>query len=327
MKTRIALAVIVLILFSCKKESANKSAKDTGLPKKTYEVGFKVSGFTESTKPLSTKAVNTVTTGQLKDKIKYLHYFIFSVYIDDLDNIFYTEVSTGKQLATDPDFGTINQTLEAGHYAIYFIGTQAPGHYKFVFKTAVSPIPIFYYDDGSVYETFHKALQLDISGPSTQAVELKRTVAEISVKITDPLPASANAIRLSFGDAPRGLDMNSGTGEYRAHGEWDLRDTAKVSFPVKATDIGQSGFTVDKFVWQYQYYGIVVDCLNVDGKVIATKTLPKNYFGDFTQLLNNTHYIYTGELFGNTSNFSVSLDDQWNAPVNVPFRFYPMKKN
>jgi hypothetical protein len=324
MKKKITLlAAVVLLLFACKKESGTKPAKEGGISKKTYEVGFNLSDFSESATSLSTNAVNSVSTAALKGKIKYLYYFVFT---QDVNGT-YTEVSKVTQIATDKDFGTIKDTLEIGHYAVYFIGTQAPGHYEFVYKTAVAPDPIFYYDDRSVYETFHKALQLDISGSSTQAVKLKRVVAEISVKIIDPLPANAKTIRLSFGDYPQGLDMKSGVGEGRPHRDLDPRDTAKVSFPVKTTDIGKSGFTVDKFVWQSWYYGIVVDGLDASGKVIATKTLPKNIFDTFTELLNNTHYTYTGILFGNTSNFSVSLDDKWNTPVNVPFSFYPGKKS
>jgi hypothetical protein len=267
--------------------------------------------------------VNAATTTALKDKIKYLYYFIFT----QDENGAYTEVSKGSQKSTDKNFGTVKDTLEVGHYAVYFVGAQAPGHYELIFKDAVKPDPFFIYDDGSVYETFHKAFQLDVTANATQAVVLKRVVAEISVKINDPLPANAKTIRLSFGDYPKRLDLNTGVGELRAHNEEDFRDTAKVSFPIKSTDIGKSGFTVDKFVWQSSYFGIVVDCLDANGKVIASKTLPKNISDVYTQLLNNTHYTFAGLLFSNPENFNVTIDDKWNTPVNVPFKVLPGKNN
>lgn len=325
MKNKITLlAAMVMLLFACKKESGTKPPTNAATPKKSYAIGFNVSGFSESSTSLTTNAVNAKTTAALKDQIKFLYYFIFT----RDENGTYTEVSKGVQKAADANFGTIKDTLEAGHYSVYFVGTQAPGHYEFKFETsAIYADPIFYYDDKSVYETFHNAMQLDVSGTSTQAIVLKRVVAEISVKVTDPLPANAKTLRLSFGDYPQGLDLNMGVGEARPHSQFEFRDTAKVSFPISVANVGKAGFTVDKYVWQSAYFGIVVDCLDASGKVIATKTLPKNLVDIYTQLLNNTHYTYSGVLFGNTNSFSVSLDDKWNTPVNSTFTLVPVKKN
>ena len=326
MKNKITLlSIALLFLFACKKESGTKPVKDAAAPKKSYAVGFNVSGFTESTTSLSTNAVGAKTTAALKNQIKFLYYYVFSHGI----NGEYIEVTNGVQKSTDSNFGTIKDTLKTGHYTVFIIGTQAPGHYEFRFKSsALYEDPIFYYDDKSVYETFLKAIEFDVNGTSTQAVELKRVVTELTVKITDPLPANAKTLRLSFEDYSEGLDPNLGVGEAHPHNQNEPWPTAQVSFPISATDIGKSGFTIDKYLWEYRYPNIVIDCLDAAGKIIATKSLPKNYFDFAVQLLNNTHYTYSGALFNNnTANFNVSLDDKWNTPVNSTFSLAPVKKN
>lgn len=326
MKNKLTLlTAVVILLFACKKESGIKTGTDAKAPKKSYAVGFNVSGFTESTTSLSTNAVRSKTTAALKDQIKFLYYYIFT----RDENGTYTEVSSGVQKSTDSNLGAIKDTLQAGHYTVFFIGAQAPGHYEFKFKSsALYADPIFYYDDKSVYETFLKAMEFDVNGTLTQAVELKRVVTELSVKITDALPANAKTLRLSFEDYSVGLDPNLGVGEAHQHNQDENWPTAMVSFPISSTDIGKSGFTVDKFLWEYRYPNIVIDCLDATGKVIATKSLPKNYFDFAVQLLNNTHYTYSGALFNNNmANFNISIDDKWNTPVNGTFSLVPVKKN
>ncbi|MEN0055313.1 MAG: hypothetical protein AAGC65_16680 [Mucilaginibacter sp.] len=326
MKNKITLlTAMVMLLFACKKESGVKTTTDAKTPKKSYAVGFNVSGFTESSTSLSTNAVATKTTAALKDQIKFLYYYIFT---QDVNGV-YTEVSRRVQKSTDSNFGSIKDTLEAGHYSVYIVGTQAPGHYEFEYKSsALYEDQIFYYDDKSVYETFYKTMPLDVNGTSTQAVELKRVVSELTVKITDPLPANAKTLRLSFEDYSGGLDLNQGVGEAHPHFQWDPWPTATVSFPIKSTDIGKSGFTVDRYLWQYGYPNVIIDCLDAAGKVIATKSLPKNYINIYVRFLNNTHYTYSGALFNdNVTNFNVTLDDKWNTPVTGTFSLVPVKKN
>jgi hypothetical protein len=307
---------MVLFLFACKKESrTTPTIKGAETSKQKYQIGFDVSGFTETTTPLSTKAVNAVGTAALSDHILYLYYFVYK--LDE--NGAYTQASHAMQTSADPHFGTIKDTLEKGQYAVYFVGARGPGHVDFEFiSSQIHPDPVFLYDDKSVHDTFLKSITLDVGGPTTQSVELKRVVAELSVRITDRLPANAKTLRLSFGDYPQGLDINTGQARLRGHDQ-DFRDTLKVSFPIPAVNIGVKGFTVNRFVWQSLYFGIIVDCLDASGNVIATKTLPKNVSNIYTQLLNNTHYTFSGALFSPDAGFTVSADGEWNAPVNTPF--------
>jgi hypothetical protein len=317
MKNKLMLpAIMVLFLFACKKESnTTPVVKETETAKQKYPVDFSLSSFTESSTPLSTKDVNSLSSAALKDQILYLYYFVYK--LDE--NSAYSQVSHAVQTSSDPNFGTLKDTLEKGQYAVYFIGTRGPGYMNFLYiSSSVRTDPIFFYSDKHVHDTFLKGITLNVGGPTTQAVELSRVASELTVKITDRLPANAKTIKLMVADFPGGLDITSGKGQERGH-EQDGRDTLKTSFAIPNGNIGNKGFTVSQFVWASHYNLLQVDCLDATGKVIATKKLPKNTLNAYTMILPNTHYTFSGALFSPETGFTVSADGEWNAPVNTPF--------
>jgi hypothetical protein len=47
----------------------------------------------------------------------------------------------------------------------------------------------------------------------------------------------------------------------------------------------------------------------IDHKVMPAVDVPER----------NTNYIFSGAFFTKTAQFTVTVDNKWNAPVNIPF--------
>jgi hypothetical protein len=316
MKMYLILIAVAVIFFSCKKENAGTIVNDKPAVAKTlYPVGFNFSVFEATGVKISQTATNSLSTLALKDQIKYLHYFVYSGSIDP--RIELVPVKQKTQKSTDANFGNITDSLPAGQYSIFFVGAQAPGDVSMErkFTTDLYGHPIFYYNNSSIYDTFNKRVDLVISAPVNQPVVLTRVTTKITIKFTDIMPSNAAKIKVSFEDFPLGADLLYNTGDHHAH--WELGEvypTATFSFPVNSSDKGKTGFTLSTLVWPH-YLTINIDCFGLNGELIAHKKLTKI----IPDILANTNYIFSGKLFDQNSHFSVNINDEWNAPVNIPF--------
>jgi hypothetical protein len=311
MKKYLILIATAIIFFSCKKENAGKIVNDNpALSKTLYPVGFNFSVL--QTNGVKTNSLNTLA---LKDQIKYLHYFVYSGPTDPRLEL--VPVKQKTQKSTDQNFGYVTDSLPAGQYSIFLVGAQAPGDVSMErkFTTDLYGHPIFYYNNSSIYDTFNKRLDLVISAPVNQSVELTRVTTQITIKFTDIMPSNADKVKVSFEDFPLGADLLFNAGNNHAH--WELGEvypTATFSFPVNSSDKGKTGFTLSTLVWPH-YLTINIDCFGLNGELIAHKKLTKI----FPQIKANTNYIFSGELFSQQSNFSVTINNEWNTPVNIPF--------
>ncbi|MFA6087089.1 hypothetical protein [Mucilaginibacter sp.] len=309
-KYLLLIMTVAIIFFSCKKENADKIVTDNPTLSKTlYPVVFNFS-------VLQTNGVktNSLSTLALKDQIKYLHYFVFSGPFEPINELKPFKQKTQK--STDQNFGNITDSLPAGQYSIFFVGAQALGNVSMERKIATDlyGVPIFYYNNSSIYDTFNKRLDLIVSAPVNQAVELTRITTKITIKLTDQMPANAATIKVSFEDFPVGADLLLNIGNHRPHSDIDPYPTATFSFPVNDDDKGKTGFTLSTLVWPHFYPTISIDCIGLNGELIAHKELSRA----IPQLNANTNYIFSGKLFSQSA-FSITINDEWNAPVNVPF--------
>jgi hypothetical protein len=314
MKKYLILIATAIIFFSCKKENTGTMVSDSpALSKTLYPVAFNFSAF-EST---GTKtATNALSTTALKDQIKYLRYFVFSGSIDP--RIELVPVKRKTQKSTDPNFGNITDSLPPGQYSIFFVGAQAPGDVSMErkFTTDSYGHPIFYYNNSSIYDTFNKQVDLVVSAPVNQSVVLTRVTTKITIKFTDIMPANATTVKVSFENFPLGADLLSNSGDPHAHWEiGELYPTKSFSFPVNSSDKGKAGFTLSTLVWPFFYPTINIDCFGLNGELIAHKELSRV----IPELHANTNYIFSGKLFDQNSHFTITINDQWNTPVNVPF--------
>jgi hypothetical protein len=320
MKKYLILMATAIILFSCKKENAGTIANNNPALSKSetlYPVGFNYSLFEVT----GIKTVtNSLNTSALKDQIKYLRYFVYSG--STYPRIELVPVKQKTQKSTDPNFGKITDSLPAGEYSIFFVGAQAPGHVitERKYTNDISGHPIFYYNNSSIYDTFNKHVNLVISAPVNRSVVLARVTTNITIKFTDIMPSNATTVKVSFANFPLGADLLKNAGD--PHAQWELGElypTKTFSFPVNSSDKSKTGFTLSTLVWPFFYPTISIDCFGLNGELIAHKELSKV----IPELHANTNYIFSGELFDDKSHFTVTVNDQWNPPVDVPFSLPP----
>ncbi|NCD67808.1 hypothetical protein [Mucilaginibacter agri] len=304
MKSRfLLLAIIGTAFVSCKK--ADVEEPNVVALKKLYSIGFTVWNFSDTTSVVGATSVSKSPSSSLQNQLDYLQYYVFTKEA----NGNYVLVKQKIQKSTDANFGIVSDSLPANHYYIYFVGCQAPGHMEMRTKANNINVPIFYYDNNAIYDTFYASSEVTLNGMVTEAVLLNRVVAKVQVKITDILPQEASAVRLIFADYPLGLDLTTGIGEIRAETETTNRVSKNFQVPIVNADKINTGFTFGAIVWAYDYPLITLSCIDVSGKTIAVKSIPKNRFGLYTRLEDNMQYNYTGSLF-DTPGYTVFASNQ-----------------
>jgi hypothetical protein len=317
MKKYLTLMAIAIIFLSCKKENAGTSVNDKpALSKTLYPIAFNLSAFETSKINKSKTVTNSISTTAIKDQIQFLHYFVFTGPLQPS-----AKLVSFKQIiqeSSEASFGTILDSLPAGQYSIFFVGTQGPrGNVKLE-----QGAPIFY-PNGIIDDTFNKQVNLTITDEVKQSVVLTRITAMITFKFTDIMPVNADRIYVSFENFPPGADLLTNRGRLHASGEDDLYPTELFGFSVNNTDWGKAGFTLSLFVWPYQYSTIYIDCIARNDKLIAHKEVLRI----IPEFLANKNYILSGKLFDQKANFNVTINDKWNPPVNVPFNYHHKRNN
>jgi hypothetical protein len=311
MKKYLILIATAIIFFSCKKENAGTIVNNNPVLSKTlYPVEFNYS-LSNATGTTSKTATNSLSTTALKDQIKYLRYFVYSGPLN-LSILKYVKQKTQKP--TDTNFGFITDSLPAGQYSIFFVGAQAPGDFSNERKAGanVYGLPVFYYNNSKIYDTFIKTVELTITDKVNQSVVLTRITSMITFKLNDIMPANAATVKVSFEDFPLGIDLVFNQG--KSHAEGEPYPTATFSFPVKDTDKGKTGFTLSTLVWPYNWPSLNIDCIGLNGELLAHRELTRA----IPLISENANYIFSGKLFDQQANFPITIDDQWNPPVNLP---------
>jgi hypothetical protein len=305
MKKYLTLMAMAIIFLSCKKENASNSVNNNpALSKTLYPVSFNLSTFESTEINKATTVTNSISTMALKDHIKYLHYAVFSAPSSPGNELVFLKQIV--QNSTQLSFGTILDSLPAGKYSIFFVGAQHHGSISM--KDGAPVFPSFYVDD-----TFNKRVDLTITDQVKQSVVLNRISTMITFTFTDIMPANADRIDVSFEDFPTDADLLTNEGHLHPS------DTSYLSrlffFFVNDTDKGKTGFTLSTFVWPYQYPSITIDCIGLNDQLISRKKL-SNILPKF---LANKNYIFSGKLLEQQTDFSITIRDKWNTPVNVPF--------
>jgi hypothetical protein len=319
MKKQLIMAIgLIIAVCSCKKESApgKQNHVDPGQHVKSYAVGFNLSGFTKETKGIS--AGKLQTNAVLKDVIKYLSYYVYNGSKDSLKS-----VKSIKQQSTDSNFGVITDSLAAGHYTIFFVGSTSADYYitnSFVDVVQGTYHPALgYKNDTNFGDTFVQKLEVDVTAATTQNVVLKRAVSLITVKLLDVLPASINKVVVTIGNGVPNYDLvTGGAADNGTHGlGWSDRVQ---TFTVQNSDKGKSNVEFCTYVWPFSsYLNPQVSAYNSSNVAIGNKPLTEDAV---VQVDVNTQYIYSGYLFQNApSNFNITVDAQWNAPKTNPFYF------
>ncbi|MBL4678131.1 MAG: hypothetical protein JKY70_18280 [Mucilaginibacter sp.] len=319
MKKTFYTLMAVIALCGCSKEST-KVILPIKSTKLAQSVSFSVSDFGLTTGNLRSNSV-TRTDG-LKDQIKYLQFAVDewqdSGYGLNTDLYRYQE-----HLNSENNFGMLRDSLQDGRYYICFVGGDVLG------KIQVETIPntgselarTTYYLDYKLLtpNIYRAAIDTTVSGkPIDKPIVMKRMVGQVTIHLNDAIPNNAAKLMLTYSDYPPTLDLINGLGLDRGRQD-EFYPDAVFEFPVTSAHIGKTGMEITSFVFPYRYPQITLSCLDPEGKVIATKVLPKNEYDFYTTVAANTQYKFSGNLFGQSASFNVSVDTKWNTPVNTTF--------
>lgn len=203
-----------LIAVSCKKETKSDNGEE---PKQMYAVQFDVNDFGQSMVDFEGRKIADgnapVSRDTLQKYIKFLYYVIYKNGDDAVKRII--------QSASDPNFGTIRDSLPQGRYTLSVVGTtdsvRAIDHdpydpYEEMWQNAIS----FGYNS----DAFYKRLIINVDGELREKVSLSRILAMISINIKDKMPYSAATMTIklqaypedpwNYVGIPRYLNMPTG---------------------------------------------------------------------------------------------------------------------
>lgn len=206
--------LMIMMLFSCKKEHSNTQPLSTD--KHKYAVTFNVNTFTQqvvsSNGKLTTNKLSVNTTP---------NWAVF-------DSVYYTVFDSTKKIIKHKSFsgstfnsGSIADSLIKGNYtiAIYaggvgFIPNINTGIVGFT--GAYYGRPEYSGDDINPTnfwkDTFGKTFNLAVTGPvANQSVTLERIVGRVDIKFTDNMPNNATSIGITYlNREPAMYNMNTG---------------------------------------------------------------------------------------------------------------------
>ncbi|MXV52611.1 hypothetical protein GS399_16680 [Pedobacter sp. HMF7647] len=297
-------ACMVIAAASCKKDGQT-AKQEPQKSTKLYPLTFRVGQFSTDIKPFGT------TVSDLKDQIKYLHYFVYFPNYEQ-DGPF---IHTIDQVADSTEnFGTIKDSLAAGEYYIGFAGGNT------------SKFKNYYIGEGSGSEarpgltqnipfcdSFGYLYHVTITGEQvTKDIVMQRMVAKITVKVTDALPANVAKFVLTKHNSSPLVDMTGLNGIYLHVGEWPDQT---VSYQVKPADIGKKNFSLHSYVYSNPQ-SFTLDCYDTNGKLITSRELLPPY-----AIERNKQYNFSGKLFESNSSFQISVDDQWTGSESIPFAY------
>ncbi|NCD67996.1 hypothetical protein [Mucilaginibacter agri] len=320
MKKYILLPLLAVCLYACKKTGTDSPGQpEKSGSKQINALTFKVSGFTVSDQ-LITNGINKKTLAT-SDQVKFLHYLVYKGKINDVDvgEKPYHEII---QSSTDADFGSFKDSIPNGNYQILVLGTQTLGTITADYRDATGSQgrvdPLWTFNTPLKECTFYARLDTTIVGPISKNIVLNRVVGKVTINVNDPIPSNASKMVLNIENYPPGFSLFDGTGREHGH-ETDPYASAVFTFPLTTSDIGKQNYQVSAVVWPFYYWGIILECLDKNGNVLATKTMPKTLYDIYTPIKANTQYFYSGSLFGNSGAFNVSVNGDWDSSVNTPF--------
>jgi hypothetical protein len=297
------ISVICLSIISCKKDNVKESQHDL----KPYTVRFNVNGFSQNSGVYKSSAlkVNSVSADSLKTAINVLYYLVYK------NNNRYRSI---VQHASDPNFGTITDSFDAGE------GSE-PNNYKVVIiagktnlthlYTVNNPTPDFdefkYVSNGLTTffdDTFYKSISFT-TPDSVYNFTLDRSVAQLQVKLKDAVPINAKQISLTFKDY-QSIYASNGLPKF----DTDVQRT--VTMNVTPGTIGTVLSTI--LLNTLNPFSVEIKCSDAANNVIAVKTV-----SGVTCRANETT-VLTGNLFGSGgTNFNVTYNPAWGAPIVKPF--------
>jgi hypothetical protein len=205
-------------------------------------------------------------------------------------------VQTLHQVSTDADFGTPAPTLAYGEHRIYFVVSR--GGSPVINGTVISW--------GSIRDTFWKAMSVTVGGASASAysVALDRVVTKLKITATDAVPDGTATVVVMPGKWYAGLDYMTGQPA-------DMRDSEEMSVAVPDSYVGTTGMAVSFFGFSSATEWttpLTVSARDADNDIIGLVNVAAAPF------MANRATEFSGSLFSTSGTFTITLNDEWDAP-------------
>jgi len=286
------LLLLLIVLFSCKKDKGSGITNN-----KKYLVSFNLDGFKQQILGSNSSRLNTNSVVSDTGSIKAM-----------FDSIGYVVYDSGGKLIHFKTFSTkgftnsITDSLPSATYKIAFYAFQA-GLITNTYQGLIS------YPSNIWKDTYAKTVAVTVTSNNlNQTITLERIVADIQFIIKDPIPA--DAIRFD-------LALSQEWGSYSIFYSVPYTPaSSSYSITIPASARGQSNFKIDHLTlgsttpisFTLDYIGLHT-YLHREAKNVSVQ--------------KNQQTIYTGNLFGGTSNnngFQASVNQVWNpTPTVVSF--------
>ncbi|SHM17693.1 hypothetical protein [Mucilaginibacter sp. OK098] len=324
------LILVCIMLVSCKKDHS----KDHGTSTTTHKVAFNV-GFSKSTGAFET---SNLKTNGLKENAadtaltNHADVLYFAVYDSNGGNI-----TTVKQLSTDPGFGSYTDNLASG---TYFLVVAAGGNNLIVSgdKAKYVDVPRKLSTDVLAYgfdedinngylswhpftdDTFYKKITLNVTNTDiNQSISLDRITSKLVVNIEDALPANAKTMYVLTNPSDK-FYIGSGTGSIS-------EGNNEIISPVSAAQIGTTNFKLAQLFLTSAPFSVNVYCSSLPPpppytnipNIIANKNI-SNVTGQPNKVTLLSGSLFGGTTTHSTGGFTVSVDTTWNAiPITKSF--------
>ena len=274
MKKVFVIAALAMVFVSCGKDV---TVEENGAKK----VSFELEGNWNS--PVFTRGSLSADGKEMTDL------WLFD-YVDG------TLVQTLHQVSTDADFGTPAPTLAYGEHRIYFVVSR--GASPVINGTVISW--------GSIRDTFWKAMSVTVGGASASAysVALDRVVTKLKITANDAVPDGTATVVVMPGKWYSGLDYLTGQPA-------DMRDSEEMSASVPASMVGTTGMAVSFFGFSSATEWttpLTVSARDADNDIIGLVNVAAAPF------MANRATEFSGSLFSTSGAFTITLNDEWDAP-------------
>jgi hypothetical protein len=207
-----------------------------------------------------------------------------------------TLVQTVHQVSTDADFGTPAPTLAYGEHRIYFVVSR--GGSPVINGTVISW--------GSIRDTFWKAMSVTVGGSSASAysVALDRVVTKLKITANDAVPDGTATVVVLPERWYYGLDYLTGEPA-------DMHDSEEMNVSVPASMVGTTGMAVSFFGFSSATEWttpLTVSARDADNDIIGLVNVAAAPF------MANRATEFSGSLFSTSGTFTITLNDEWDAP-------------
>lgn len=215
--------------------------------------------------------------------------------LDYVDGTLVQQLHQSDNTATD--FGTPTLNLAIGTHHIYFVASRGVGA---MLNTTTHVLTFT-----SVRDTFWKDYEITISGGTSscnRSVALDRIVTKLKLTFTDAIPEGAATFNVTPSSWYYGVDYTTGEpSEATANG------TITVNIPSSEIGVVNEAVSIFGFSSVTEWTtNIAVNCKSASDAVFGSATITSAPF------VRNRVSEYTGQLFGDNSGMTLSLNATWD---------------